>query len=208
MRERFDIIRDHCRDKTCLDVGIVGDLDHHLRAPEKWVFNHIGAVARELVGLDLDADALAVLRRKGHSNLVCGDAERFAFTRTFDVIVAGELIEHLANPGRFLAECRRHLVPEGLLMMTTPNTFAVNYLVKGLLFGHVELFHDHVNAYTPPLLTELLRRHGFGVIQLEYFTERNPGLKNRVFRLLSHLRPTWSEGIFIAARVDGTGPSA
>ncbi|CAN5795137.1 hypothetical protein BH24ACI4_BH24ACI4_26440 [soil metagenome] len=200
MKERFEVIREICKGRTCLDIGIVGDLQHHLREPDKWVFHHVGEVCSELVGLDLEASALAALRRRGYRNLVCADAENFALRKRFDVIVAGEIIEHLNNPGSFLSRCREHLAPGGLVVMTTPNTYSVNNLVKGLLLGQVALFHEHVNAYTAGLLEELLRRHGLEATRIEYFTERNPGLKNQVFRLLSRLRSTWAEGLLIVAR--------
>jgi SAM-dependent methyltransferase len=208
MKERFEIIREICRGKRCLDIGIVGDLQHHVRQPDKWVFHQIGQVSSELVGLDLEAAALGALRGRGYRNLVCANAEEFALRKRFDVIVAGEIIEHLSNPGSFLNRCREHLVPGGLIVMTTPNTFSVNNLVKGLLFGRVALFHEHVNAYTVGLLEELLRRHGLEIARVEYFTERNPGLKNHLFRLLSRLRYPWAEGLLVVGRATTPAASA
>jgi SAM-dependent methyltransferase len=38
-----------------------------------------------------------------------------------DVVVSFETIEHLADPGRFLGECRRLLRPGGLFICSTPN---------------------------------------------------------------------------------------
>jgi SAM-dependent methyltransferase len=38
----------------------------------------------------------------------------------FDVVVCFETVEHLENPMRFLAECRRVLRPGGLLLCSTP----------------------------------------------------------------------------------------
>jgi SAM-dependent methyltransferase len=203
MKERFDIIREICRGKSCLDVGLVGSLQHRLEQPEKWVFHHVLQVARDLTGLDLDCGSLAILRARGHRHLVCANAERFALRKRFDVIVAGEIIEHLDNPGAFLTACREHLTPDGRLVLTTPNTFSVNNLIKGLVVGRVGLFHEHVNAYTVELLAELLRRHAFRLTDIAYCTERNPGLKNRIFRLLSRLRPTWSEGLVVVAQPAG-----
>jgi 2-polyprenyl-3-methyl-5-hydroxy-6-metoxy-1,4-benzoquinol methylase len=200
MKDRFEIITDLCRDRRCLDVGTVGDVAHHLREPEKWLFARIGKVASLVVGLDIDPKALAVARAKGYRNLVCGNAEQFAFTRTFDVVVGGEIIEHLSNPGLFLRACRDHMVDGGLFVVTTPNTFSVNHLVKGLLFADVPLFHEHTNAYTPGLLRELFARCDLQIERLEYFTERNSGLKNVLFRFLSWVRPSWSEGILVIAR--------
>jgi 2-polyprenyl-3-methyl-5-hydroxy-6-metoxy-1,4-benzoquinol methylase len=203
MPDRFAIITSLCRDKRCLDIGTVGDVAHHLREPEKWLFARIGQVARLVVGLDIDPAALAAFRARGYRNLVCADAERFAFTRRFDVVVGGEIIEHLSNPGLFIRACRDHLADEGVLVLTTPNTFSVNLLLKGLLLADVRLFHEHTNAYTPGLLGELLSRAGLRIERVEYFTEKNPGLKNLVFRFLSWLRPAWSEGILVVARAGG-----
>jgi len=42
---------------------------------------------------------------------------------SFESIFAGETIEHLANPMRFLAECNRVLVPHGVCVLTTPNPY-------------------------------------------------------------------------------------
>lgn len=56
-------------------------------------------------------------------DLFCqGDAESLPFKdEIFDVIVAGELIEHLFNPTRFLRDCYRILKDKGILIITTPN---------------------------------------------------------------------------------------
>jgi 2-polyprenyl-3-methyl-5-hydroxy-6-metoxy-1,4-benzoquinol methylase len=203
MKERFDTITEVCRGKRCLDIGTVGDVQHHLHAPAKWLFHHVAQVASFLVGVDLDPAALAAFRAKGYRNLVCANAEQFAFTTRFDVVVAGEIIEHLSNPGLFLRACRNHLVDGGVLVVTTPNTFSVNHALKALLFADVPLFYEHTNAYTPSLLRELFQREDLRIERMEYFTEKNPGLKNVIFRLLSWLRPTWSEGILVIAHAGG-----
>jgi ubiquinone/menaquinone biosynthesis C-methylase UbiE len=51
-----------------------------------------------------------------------GNAGRLPYQAgAFGVIVAGELIEHLSHPQRFLGECHRVLSKPGLLILTTPN---------------------------------------------------------------------------------------
>jgi len=56
-------------------------------------------------------------------DLFCqGEAELMPFKdKSFKVVVAGELIEHLFNPARFLRECYRVLKNKGMLIITTPN---------------------------------------------------------------------------------------
>ncbi len=40
---------------------------------------------------------------------------------SFDVVSAGEVIEHIYDPDRLLAETRRVLRPGGHVVLTTPN---------------------------------------------------------------------------------------
>ncbi|MEZ5288457.1 MAG: class I SAM-dependent methyltransferase [Vicinamibacterales bacterium] len=73
---------------------------------------HLRLMARaaELHGLDSDREGLDVLAAHGVPHLHLGDLERLdetALDGPFDVIVAGEIIEHLSNPGLFLRGVRR-----------------------------------------------------------------------------------------------------
>jgi len=55
---------------------------------------------------------------------------------TADVVVAGEIIEHLINPFRFLLEVRRILKPGGTLVLSTPNIVDVKSRIK-VVFGRL-----------------------------------------------------------------------
>jgi SAM-dependent methyltransferase len=53
---------------------------------------------------------------------VCGDGARLPLADDcFDVVVSFETIEHLEDHEAFLAECRRVLKDEGVLVCSTPN---------------------------------------------------------------------------------------
>lgn len=72
------------------------------------------------VGVDLSKDALRAARNET-DRLVCSDALRLPFGGTFDAVVSFETVEHVADPERFVEECRRVLRPGGVLLMSTPN---------------------------------------------------------------------------------------
>lgn len=78
--------------------------------------------------------------------------------RRFDVIVAGELIEHIENVGVFLENVRTHLKPGGLLFLTTPNPTSFRFFAYAL-FGKEPAFGGHVTYFTRDALVLLLRRH-------------------------------------------------
>jgi O-antigen biosynthesis protein len=79
-----------------------------------------GTAMLDAVGVDLSLEALRYAKRHP-APYVAADAARLPFNRTFDSIVSFETIEHVADPGRFVAECARVLKPGGLFIVSTPN---------------------------------------------------------------------------------------
>ena len=95
----------------------------------------------------------------------CNDDFDFADGMAFDVIFAGEIIEHIYHDDRFLEQLRKILAPGGVLALTTPNLFfSVNRLV--MPFGRMPFFsweQYHYHFYSRPTLTKLLEDCGFNV---------------------------------------------
>lgn len=72
------------------------------------------------VGVDLSLEALRYARRHP-ARYAAADAARLPFGRVFDAVVSFETLEHVPDPGRFVAECARVLKPDGLFLVSTPN---------------------------------------------------------------------------------------
>jgi 2-polyprenyl-3-methyl-5-hydroxy-6-metoxy-1,4-benzoquinol methylase len=68
--------------------------------------------AASVVGVDYDRQAVEQLRAKGFDVRV-GNVENLDLGRRYEVVVAGELFEHLTNHRSFLDSVRRHLAPGG-----------------------------------------------------------------------------------------------
>jgi len=84
----------------------------------------------------------------------------------FDVVFAGEIIEHMIDIEPFLTEAHRVLKPGGRIVLTTPN--AVRELNRiGMIFGNVHGWHQweaiphHVRFFTPDTLALALQKYGF-----------------------------------------------
>jgi 2-polyprenyl-6-hydroxyphenyl methylase/3-demethylubiquinone-9 3-methyltransferase len=80
---------------------------------------HVRAAGYAHVGIDLGRAGLRQAREHGVA-AVQGDALRLPFADgAFDVVVAGELLEHVADPTRVVAEACRVLRRGGTLVMDT-----------------------------------------------------------------------------------------
>jgi 2-polyprenyl-3-methyl-5-hydroxy-6-metoxy-1,4-benzoquinol methylase len=125
---------------------------------------YLAEAARRVVGVDVDADAIAYARgRYARPNVefVQQDlAELDLADDSFDVVVSFETIEHLARPDAFLAHAARVLRADGVFVVSTPrvdvtttspqNPFHTLELSRddfesmlGRHFGAVELYGQH-----------------------------------------------------------------
>ncbi|MFI6788175.1 class I SAM-dependent methyltransferase [Nonomuraea sp. NPDC050383] len=73
----------------------------------------------QVVDLDEAAQSRAVAR--GHE-FFCGRVEDFSTEQRFDLILLINLIEHVSDPGDVLRTLGRHLTPQGVILIKTPNT--------------------------------------------------------------------------------------
>jgi SAM-dependent methyltransferase len=92
----------------------------------------VGRDRRRLWGVDIAMRWLLVAQKRleeeglAHVQLVCAAAERLPFRdRTFASVVAGDVIEHVADQAVTLAESHRVLVPGGRVFFASPNRFSL-----------------------------------------------------------------------------------
>jgi len=77
----------------------------------------------DLYGLDLSSSRLSLARQRlSNVNLVQGDAENLPWQNgEFDVVICSETLEHLLDPVSAIAEMKRVLAENGLLILTVPS---------------------------------------------------------------------------------------
>jgi SAM-dependent methyltransferase len=173
------------------DVLDVGCSDHQFRSNSQyWLHGVLRKRFPTLVGIDLNEEIVRMMRENGDENVFVGSAETYQLERKFDTIVAGELIEHLSNPGLFLENCRNHLKPKGRLVLSTPYAFSLLYILYSFLkFPKTCQNDEHVMWFCPRTLIELASRCGFVVSSWELIEDYE--LEN----------PSFAYGIFARAMV-------
>jgi SAM-dependent methyltransferase len=115
----------------------------------------------DVVGLDLEATALAFCRKRGYERLVQASATALPFaSETFDVVVALDVLEHIPDHAAAAREIMRVLAPGGALFVTVP-------AYRSLWSGHdVALMHQR--RYVAREMADLLAQAGLHVQHLTY----------------------------------------
>jgi 2-polyprenyl-3-methyl-5-hydroxy-6-metoxy-1,4-benzoquinol methylase len=216
---RVDYLLDAARGRRVLHVGCADDPYTSRRLADGSLLHaRLADVAAELYGIDTSQEGIETLRDAGYANLAVVATEQMPseipFGRqTFDVIIAGEVIEHLSNAGSFL-DAIRLLLPGGTgrLIITTVNSYCAFRFAYTLLTGREGVHDDHTAYYSPRTLRRLLERHGYQVCDLKFYrADEWEHVLNRgrmrllwwIDRLACRFRPSLSDGIIVAASATG-----
>ena len=112
-----------------------------------------------VIGMDLFAEGLQYARRRTRRPLVRGDVHAAPFAVPFDVLGLFDVLEHLPDDRRVLADLAGLLRPGGRLLLTVPAYPA--------LWSYFDEAAHHCRRYTPGDLDRKLRAAGYAV---EYLT--------------------------------------
>ena len=90
---------------------------------------------------------------------------------TFDLITSMEVIEHTADPQQFLNDLAKRLVPNGLLIISTPNATAWSKLITITLaegFGAIPKgTHDFEKFISPERMKQLMANAGLKCLDVK-----------------------------------------
>lgn len=161
-KRRVDILSSFVKNKDVLDVGCVEHNPQFEELKEWYLHPLLKKQARSIVGIDNDKKGILALQSMGY-NVRVRDAENFSFARQFDVIIAGELFEHLVDRKGFLNSCHKCLRSSGKLIMSMPNANSLNYFIQTLVYEHEVDAWDHTAFFTPVTLFVMMRKCGWVV---------------------------------------------
>jgi 2-polyprenyl-3-methyl-5-hydroxy-6-metoxy-1,4-benzoquinol methylase len=169
-------------------------------------------VAQRVIGVDVDASGIEVMRRDGFQDIVLADITesdgRAAVLRAatevngIDVIICGETIEHVPDVVRFMSgvlAISRAATAE--VILTTPNPFYFRNFLNAAL--GVEVVHPDHNAYLSAAnLRTLVRKAGGATdVRVEYYTNLSErSWRARMKSLLGSWFPMLADGVWLTVR--------
>lgn len=145
----------------------------------------------DVVGLDADSAALRRAAERGVVPVHANVEEPLPFDdASFDVVVAGEMLEHVRAPEEVVAEVRRVLRPGGTFAGSVPNAFRLQSRLLFLAGRPPEDDPTHLHMYSPAALEALLA--GFTPPELSFvggrFRRLQPRLLARDLVFVARLR--------------------
>lgn len=161
----------------------------------------------DVYGIDTANNSIKLSRKKGIHAKICDVTKGIKYaSNLFDYVFAGEIIEHLVDTDYFMREIRRVLKPDGILILTTPNSLSlgrrIHYLFgKGtfleISFSIPKNAAGHLRYFTFGTMREFIILHKFEEITMFSDTVNFPGFK---IDLLAKIFPTLGQSIIAFLR--------
>lgn len=208
---------DRCRGKKVLHIGCVdsGMTQHRIEMREL-LHDRLQVVSADVVGIDIDTAGISTMQGLGFTKLLAVDiSESPSLVSSYvkdimgncDVIICGEVLEHVPNYGQFLNGIREVAkIFDASVILTVPNAFSMRSMF-GVMAG-VEIVHpDHKCYFSWKTLSVLLNQQGFELEEILYYSNQDSSsslikrfMKRLFNRTIFHWRPYLSEGLIAVAK--------
>ncbi len=187
--DRIALLEKMVKGKKVIHVGCA---DHLPLIEEKrrqgiWLHDRLTAACDEVIGLDYDHSAVAYLKENGIDNIylmdiIEDDCPAVVKRQHWDIMVMGEIVEHLDNPVLFIKMLKARFVKYvDSLVLTTPNAFRYDNW-RAVIGGKEYINSDHRYWFTPYTLAKILQQAGLAPDEFYFVNACNPvSLRKRLF---------------------------
>lgn len=165
----------------------------------------------DVLGIDINKSAIEACKKRGLNSLVSTVEDLpDKYNDSFDVIIAGDIIEHIFNTDEFLEAIYKRLKKGGTLLLTTPNLASIGrralmligknpYIEYSTKLPYEEFNVGHIRYYTKNDLLNQLHRCGFQNVHI-YGDRIN--ITNSLFipYTLAHSLPSLSRNLMVVCK--------
>jgi 2-polyprenyl-3-methyl-5-hydroxy-6-metoxy-1,4-benzoquinol methylase len=164
-------IKKYCKSGEILEIG---SAPYHLTYA-------LSKLDYSVIGIDIDPSRFEKFIKEQNLNIIKHDIENYNLPfndNEFQFVIFNEIFEHLRiDPISTLREINRILKPNGILMLTTPNLYSIQNIVRFFRgrgfdnpYKQFEQLHKighmgHVRLYSVKQVNEFLNNTGFEVIE-------------------------------------------
>lgn len=147
--DRQELITGYCKGKNVLHLGCAdAGLTEEAIKIGNFLQSKIAKVANFVIGIDNDLKGLEIMEQYKNNNerylhLNIENINSSVIKDDIDIIIAGELLEHMSCPGKFLENIHSFMhVKNAKMMLTVPNAFNLRHMF-GIWDGKEYVHPDH-----------------------------------------------------------------
>jgi len=213
LRSRDEAIIKFCDKKSVIHVGCSDSPFTELRLRQGTLLHQqLIPVVSRLLGVDIDTRGLNILREAIGGEYSDIDIQRYSkvkditlqqvFGFTPDVILLGDVIEHLNNPREILmALANLTRGSDTRILITTPNSPAIRNTINTAL-GYELMHPEHLLIHSPTTLRTVLDSSGLTPIAWNYYliqtgTDTPHRLYDSLGSIAARFRGAWADGHFV-----------
>jgi 2-polyprenyl-3-methyl-5-hydroxy-6-metoxy-1,4-benzoquinol methylase len=205
---RYPEILRQCRGKKILHLGCA-DMPYTTERGEHLLHIQLSKVTppENLWGIDISEEGIEHVRKMGFDNLILGNVEDMGQElrdMDFDIILAGEIIEHLDNPGLFLKSLKSIMTERTELMLTTYNANSFKGFLNAIM-RREKVHPDHNYYFSNRTLKQLFQKFDLECTEVYYYQEiEGAGMSkflDKAISLTTKFSPVWSDGVIVRAKL-------
>ena len=162
----------------------------------------------QVVGIDINLFLLEEAQKRWQGRTFKGQQADIGWywdfeSESFDVVLVGEVLGHLFDPWFVMKEAFRVLRPDGLLLISVPNSFHKDKVSRMVREERIELRYreEHIRYFSPSTLAQLMRETGFRVEEMWGLTHA----WDRSFQLSLSANPSSAPSLQPQSEVTGDG---
>ena len=218
LAHRADVATSHAAGRNVLHVGMGGliDDDHETEkllaaAANYSLHSQLAKVAANLTGMDINPRAIEIMKRAVPGRYIAADVMSTSLADQcdndlFEVIIFGDVIEHLDNFGTALRNLTTLLAPNGYIVISTVNAFSFGTFVK-MAFRY-ELTHpEHTCYFSYLTLKRTLEMNGLDMLDVIFCTDKHSvqfdswmyRVDHHVSNVVALILPQFAKGIVVIA---------
>jgi len=195
------------RIKIILDWAGKGNKILDLGSYDGFIASKIKRQGNDILCMEANKKLISKIKNRGLGVSICDLEKKIPVkSESMDIIIAGEIIEHLVNTDLFISEIYRILKKGGILILTTPNVNSLDRRIM-TLFGKNAFFEasfsfpknssGHLRFFNKPLLINFLRKNKFKIMDIK--TEFIPLSKRINIKFLKDVFPSLGYSLIVGA---------
>ncbi len=201
---RDELIIDYCNNKKVLHIGASDSPYHEVKLKNNLLLHpKINKVTSDLLGIDIDVNAIEYLKSKGFENIIefnMNNLQKLNFEP--EVIIFGETIEHLMNLEIALTNLKNIMNENTKLIISTPNALWLNKIIDTLFSKEIQ-HTDHKMIFSYATLKNLFEANDF-TVEKAYFSflnRKRNGITKKIKKTFCRIFKGFSETLVFVVKL-------